>query len=1136
MESTSFRLSGFTPVVSSYIDSLALNPQYHSLATFLKKLKVSDPQLRINASQATKLESLLKGVCESVSAINDRTFSVSYDAFIKFYKTINLSHNLLHRYYKGFVTQAEDENKKMKEEFEPLKSKSREYDTLKVQLNDAKTRLSASQRQASSSADSARKQIIQDISKQFKLSSKIADVPTLVKSIKTLMAKNLLHIKTLTKEFQLPSNTTKDSIVSELKKEFEKQQKSSNENLEKKDKEIKELQKQINELKEKVMDESDFSQDEDKRKLQKTIIRQKRQIRNLESELNNNTRNKAEVEGILKLYDDLSNQYRSQSKEMLDAINARTTLITCIEKQNMIIAALDDQLEKVSNPQFRPHDRSISQSIINDKTPSKVDASKLEKDIIKLLLDVPVENDEIQTICHENHPLTEKVRLTLHHLTDFHFTNKDLLETNQKLFSVIIGQFKFIQSLSNSKDCFNTLYPDLPYDECRNLVIAQVARIQHFINTYARGLAEDSCLFDDLLKTQNSQNFLDSIKKYLGRYAKPQSLESEELFILLLQSVACNDILRQYGNEARKHNATLAQKYKQLKDYSGQAKKALEIQSSTMIQESNSKVQETIIAAKSLLRKSLLQESSQNPEIVNYLEELDNIAPVKDNEYVRALQKQNGELRKEMFELKNARAKLMNDAKTDIEAVQKQIQQIKDESNKRLGKKNEENVKLANKLKQTILRLGELKRENTKMNESIALAEKKYKQFEEQSNTLVCEIQDQLSSTKADFENLLRETQMKNEEFQQSKILEMSQFQDTIKKTNEALQKENSKLKKALRQEKDNNNNLTKKYDETCERYEEACNKYEEKIATLKHNEIEALDAADTVSKQFKEIHNDHQKLEIEFKALQLRFDSKDEASKRDKSILESQLNAKIMAVEHDAQTAIEAAKSAQLAKQQLLLGEICKYFPGFVNIQSPISEETVFAMLQKVRDSIKDISDSHKSNELLKEIAEIVAAEDYSTIPSIIKDLLNDIENKMEALEAFDVAKATIEQYQDWLQRLYMIITNGMVEEVTRGSMQKSIEDALLASVGKNSVVQRLETLKAEKKLLLMKVQDVVLPKKNKITFRHLMILMMYTMRMKKLSGNMENQYSFATNIIKGDSDEGTFLGESPFSNLFFA
>ena len=1145
MDSTSYRLSGFTSVTSSYIDSLALNPKYHSLATFLKKLKSVDPQLRIDQQQSIKLEALLKAVCESVSAMNDRNFSVTYDAFIKFYKTVNLSHNLLHRYYKNLMTSIEDENKKLHDEVDPLKEKSLQIDSLNQQVEELKNKLAESQKKEKSASSSAKRHVCRDVAKSLKIKSKPSDASSLVKAIKSMNKKNLGHVNEIVKEFNLPQNTTKSNLLEELKRVTEAQTNEQNDTISNQAQEISKLKRIVAELKEQLLAENDFSPEDDKKKLQKTIIQQKRQINKLETELNKKTTSKTEMNNLLKLYDDLTEQYRSQSNEMISAINSRTELILAVEKQNQIIAYLENIIESDKengsnnnlnmSPAINPTERRKNLSYMSPAAKrNSEELEQLENDLNKIISEIPIEKDEIVNVLESSDPIAEKVKMAVSKLIDYSFTNNELLSTNQKLFSVIVGQFKFINDLANSKKSFSALYPDSTYEECRNLLIAQVGRIQNFISTNAKGLAEDSCLFEDLLKTQNSQNFLENVKKYLGNYAKPQSLESEELFILLLQSVACNDILRQYSDEACKHNTVLAQKYKQLRDYSEQAKKALEIQSTSMVQESNSKMQETINAAKTLLRKSLIQDTSQNPDIIDHLEELDNVAPIKDTEYIRALQKQNGDLRKELFEIKNSNTKLLSDTKNDLETVLKQMSQVKDESNKKLAKKTDENKKLSNKLKQVIGRLAELKKENISLTRNLENADQKYKEYEEQSNAIVSEIQEQLSTTRSDFQALLKETQTRSEEWQMSSSIEIKKMKGKIEKENIELKKENKKLKRALKKEKGISEEMSSKYDEIC-------SKYEEKIEKLRNNENEALDAADTVSRQFKEIHNDYQKLQLEYKALKSRFDSKDEAAKRDLSILENQLSAKIMAIEHDAQTMVEAVKSAQNSKTQYILGEICKYFPGYVNIQTPISEETVFSMLAKMRETLKKYTDNSKNMKILEEVAKLLHVDDYSLIPSTITDLLEDIESKIPLLDSLDVANASLDQYKEWLQRMYSLITKGLIDNPSMVTMQKSIEDALLSSLGSNAVFQRLETLKAEKILLLMKAQDVELPKKAKLSIRHLMIMIMYIMRMKKLSGHMDNKYSFAVNFHKDDSDNSNgddkeiMFGESPFSNLVF-
>ena len=1111
MDNTGFCYSGISHGLSNYIDSLALNPKYNSLASFLKKLKSSDPQLRINEQQVTKLESLLKSVNDSMSSLNDSNFSVTYDAFIKFYKTINLSHNLLHRYYKGATTLAEEELKKINAELEPLKEKSYEYDNLKKQVNELQSKL-----------ESTQEQIVQDITKQLKLTGKPTDTKSLVKAIRQTISKSQLQTKQIINEFDLPKSTTKKNLIQDLKSKV-------NDTIQQKQDEIDDLNSQIEDLRASVLSESDFSKDQDKKALQKTIIKQKKQINQLEKELQDPNRGRDEIESLLKLYDDLSKQYRNQSDEILDAINSRASLIIAVEKQNQIITALEDQLQEAlkskqskRSPKSSPSKKAQSKAVKNGRKSPKNSPSKdsvNEKEIISILLKIPFDQDEIQSICNSNATISEKVRQSVDHVTEYSYTNQNLQKTNQKLFSVICGQFKFINNLSVSKSCFEALYPESSYEEYRSVLISQVGRIQNFISTYAKGLSEDSCLFDDILNTQSSQDLLNNVKQYLNDYAKPQSLESEELFILLLQAISCNDILRKYGDEARKHNTILSQRYKSIKESSDRAKKALEAQSSSMIQETNSKVQDSIIAAKSILRKSIINDQNQSADIFNCLEDLDSVAPIKDNEYIKSLQKQNGEFRKEIYEMKQENANLISQTKADLELAQSKIKSVKNDLTSKLSKKIKENKLLISKLRQTFNAYQNLKKENQRLSNELNELEKK----ENESNLLVSEIQDQLNSTKADFECFKKETKEKSDEFQQSKNIEVSQIKEEMQKSNDILSTENSNLKKALKNEK--------------KAHEELSAEYSEKVAELKQNEMDALNAAEEVSKKYSELHSDYQNLEIEFRALKSRFDSKSETIKRDKAILESQMKAQIMSIQHDARQSVEAEKIAQCAKSQLFMNEICKFFPEYVNIQSPITEETVFNMLRKTKEKIGNIEIDNNNNQVLDDASKILNVSDFSSIPPTIESLVIELQDQKEAIEQAEVAKSTLLHCTEWLKRIYSILTNGAIDNANCEMMEKTIEDAVLASLGENSVFQRLETLKVEKILLLKKVQDTKSIKGEKPTLRHLMIVMMYIMRLKKISGHMDNnQYSFAVQFPKAtESESENFPPESPFLNLTY-
>ena len=409
-----------------------------------------------------------------------------------------------------------------------------------------------------------------------------------------------------------------------------------------------------------------------------------------------------------------------------------------------------------------------------------------EKQILACFEDIPLNSSDIPSILKSNAPLLDKLKQIASTLSLSAFSNESLQDEKTILLSVVSAQYKFIKSLADSEKVYANIYAssEKPYEDIRQTLLAETESVHLFLQQHAIGIVEDSCLFEELLKREDS-DILDNVQKYLEAYSRPSSIESEELFIMLLQAISAADVLRKYSSQLQIFNRQHEKDFKQMKSYSEQLEKSIDALNNSSLfvertatiedpnismnngQNTNENLTRTTISTmspastatpKSNSRLTPKQTAKVTPKLAenqtqsnrsNFAE--DQSVPntnAKDNDYVKNLKKQISDLRKLNNELKEEKEQLKKKTHSDLILVQEQIDNMKEKYNQIIGQKKRANQTLSAAVKSSTDKIKELREENEDLKQRIEKARTRSIPEDNTSNLLIRDLQDQLEGTK----------------------------------------------------------------------------------------------------------------------------------------------------------------------------------------------------------------------------------------------------------------------------------------------------------------------------------------------------------------------------------------------------
>ena len=252
-----------------------------------------------------------------------------------------------------------------------------------------------------------------------------------------------------------------------------------------------------------------------------------------------------------------------------------------------------------------------------------------------------------------------------------------------------------------------------------------------------------------------------------------------------------------------------------------------------------------------------------------------------------------------------------------------------------------------------------------------------------------------------------------------------------------------------------------------------------------------------------------------------------EERTKREKALLEGQTKIKVLNLENQYETDIEALKLEMKQNVRNILVRVCEVFKRFYDFREQITEESVVRLLEKVTSLMTDLeakNDEYKaSHENLDRVCQILGARSVqdalSQLPVLLSARTQFEQLEQEVKECLGTAKdrktaeATVSRLEQelnvwtlWAKRLHAMATEEFSIRKSPQSLRFVIEEALMSAIGQRQVWRRMEILRTEKQILTENDRAVLArsDSDSPISLRSQVAAFVAIYRLQKLSGHV--------------------------------
>lgn len=596
--------------------------------------------------------------------------------------------------------------------------------------------------------------------------------------------------------------------------------------------------------------------------------------------------------------------------------------------------------------------------------------------------------------------------------------------------------------------------------------------------------------------------------------------------------------------------------------------------------QNNESVEKELNKVRSILRKGITNHKENDEDcncIETILEALDHLNQnqseiIPDERYIQTIQSQLSDKISEIKELKQKNDNLIKETHDDIVNVQDQVSKMNETMNKKIELKKKQNQKLIKALK-------DAQEIQTKLKKQIKELQEKVQNYESQesddSKHIADEIQQHFKETKEEYEQ------------------KVSQFQKEINTMKESYENQLNSLKQQLESEKEKTATLSKKVDQNDQ-------SIKGKIEKLKKKEAKAIDQASVLSQKYQELHKDYVALENEKKAMMDKYEN----IEKEKSLVQDSLKNYSETLEefNKLRKSYDQLRNEKVTENKQFLSKIASLFPTYADFSVTISKESILDILKNVKEDLDTIptiqGKNNKKDEIIQKVKECLNIESENSIVDKLSKLIktnNELDQSnhhmYSELKASQESRIVYLQLQDWLIRLYVMVTGGVCQDVTTSEMQHAIEDNITSKYENLMLSRKNALLRAEKKLLLSKTfnkvnkdyieemekenennntkneskaiqndeeedqssteiefdakkdKDVNNDKKKKkkkdktvYTFRHLLIMAMLICKAKRLSGNGGDPYGLEMTDANAKDGKQFSASLSPISKPMYS
>ena len=822
---------------------------------------------------------------------------------------------------------------------------------------------------------------------------------------------------------------------------------------------------------------------------------------------------KQQIDDLVK-FTDIQNQHCDQQSTQIQTLfNQRKNLSEIIYK---LLQELE-MMERVNvqqSLQQKPKEEVISRDIVPLIDPEK--ERETEKSILASLVSqikefIFEDQQAVEILSDSRISDEDKLFQVVEYLKkekEMRKTQEALEARNQVLQKAVFSQLRFINELANSRE-LQKLMIQAPHTEMlRKMLQSSYSQCQQYLteNNIQSDFDERSC-FDYLLPRNSTQNSIESQQSYLiNEVTNLKNIEDSNLFLLTVQCLTTNDILKKYSQELRNVAQKQAQENRTLKDEISQLKEDSifnEMQNkSTTIKERDLeplntndpfrvKIHRLLLRCRDILQEqidglefdtnkqqkansSLNEEESEIIDLSS-LNELIKIVGggqnLPDNEqYVMKLEKKVESQKQRFSDAINRYDQMIQELKEEITKSQEEFNQI-----------NEQNQTRITADAQTILeneeKIQQLEKENEELRTDLSAARNEVQRLAENSKSDFDEISSNYNDIRSDFNELLEHLHEKLVEFSNESREQFSQAKHLIKKYLYSMNYANQEVKKAVIEVVSQKDNQIRKLERALQQIQTRLEETEEEKEKFK-DELK--------QEKQKNIQNS-----VKIRTLELKQKSQEESMQRDLSLKQKQIEFQARSREAEAEQKIERIKMETNRQIHEICTKICRNFKEFVDITQPISVETVEKVMIRVNDRLLEAKEDKMMKEdlvsqmnTLKRLLNVKEGQQNMRISSLLTDYIHSTNlqlNKLDRLqqendrmraEITEARKTNnmslkVKEWENWAKKVSQIAFDTQEYAKDNSLLRRKLEEIILHSTNITVTQRKVEMLRIEKKIL---------------------------------------------------------------------
>ena len=1072
--------------MKSAVGSLPTEIPVSGLCQFLGRFDLNDPSLELSESDVAALANYL----DRLRVFFNSSISTAGipEIYLDMFRILCSGFYLYSSQAKNQAKSLESQNDKLREEIAQLKLKNDELAIQQSHLSSLKTQISMvadansrMQKEMEDQTEQAQRNMIKGICKKLNMRTDIENENVFVDECRKGMNKDVALCAKIVDAFDLPRKTKPETVVSALQErlgkdirrvaklemsQHESEMEDAQKELDVMKSALTKSQSKIKRLKHRVSVIPELQ--EEKFEMIEALRKQKREIRKLESCLSPEKQDKvnSELDKVMQLLDEMSEQSAQQASELAEAVANRSVLVAAIEK----LLAVNQQLEEMYEEKLQQQE--------SRPLPKPNDSA------IQLLKSIA--NRSVVEVCESQGSVDNKVGRIVEIVNSELSQCKNMMRS---LESVVYGQVKFLNLLTSSRDLVSSVVIDgNSVEDVICVVRSQIARCQYFIQEHAMGFVDDPSVFEELLGKGDTADLLQMLESYLSEYDEPSTPEARLLFVMFVEAVSACDVLRRFAESARENAMKHSADIRNVQASANRMKLACDKKCRSILQEAEAKTTRVVEGIRSVLRGAVIDSNVTEP-IIESLEKLNEFADISDREYIDSLQKQIAQLQLRVADLSDEKAAVLEQAKSDLSQVQDLFETLKRESQEKLVEKSTSISRLESEVvaKETVINNiknsnRELQALNKQLQEELTASTEEHEAFKTEAKRVIEDLQSELSNSRADYEQLAT---LAKEQTETS--IEQDENLETLQKSLSKLKSKNGEMKARFAQQSEQ---LQAQYEES-----------QEQLQRLASKSAKAVKDAKSLRRKYTSIQSLSKSLQSERNELAKELDFK----KRAVALLETQTKMQLLEKDREAREKIELTRSELANTLQSFLVKICKIFYDYVDVEQPITVDSVLAFLPRVKADIEAIPWLRQVEQAMLQVKQQLNAEELADVPDeihSIQDCLSQMKSEHEQLGAL---ASRVSELETWIGQVFALCYGGAGAVDDIPVMQKRIEERLYTAAGEPTR-NEVQSLRTQKQILTSpKYRSTPMPK-SKTGLRHVIVAVSFVIRLRKAVACMEN------------------------------